>query len=298
VEESNCDSPNANDGLNIYKIDHPKDGTLYLQNHICGNSQHVSASQSEDTNSAEKCMSYVLNECANKDFFTWRSSNNACHCVEESNCDSPNANDGLNIYQINHPKGATLYLKNHICGNSQHVSVSLSEDTNSAEKCMSYVVNECSNKDLFTWRSSNNACHCVEESNCDSPNANDGLDIYQIDRPKGTDYLAPNLTGFYAVINPSRCHGACTGEYEYVGQENGKPRYEFVDTYSWQDESRSYTCNFKYWTGNDDYPNGAWIFDGPSCQDLNTVGTSYPGVPLNNWSDEVQQITDGFQGRR
>merc|ERR1711879_248466 len=57
--------------------------TLYLQNQICGRHRHVSSSLSVATNSPEKCMSYVLSECAHKEFFTWRSTNNACHCVNE-----------------------------------------------------------------------------------------------------------------------------------------------------------------------------------------------------------------------
>merc|ERR1719499_2611387 len=35
---------------------------------------------------------------------------------------------------------------------------------------------------------------------------------------------------------------------------------------------------------------GGWVFDGPACQHIN-LGTHYPGVPLYNWPEEVQQIS-------
>jgi len=48
-------------------------------------------------------MMYVISECNNKEFFTWRSTNNACHCVEEPNCDNLIGTYGLNVYRIQDP---------------------------------------------------------------------------------------------------------------------------------------------------------------------------------------------------
>ena len=69
-----------------------------MEDMICGQYKHVTGSVTEATNTPEKCNTLVLNECLHKDFFTWRESNNACHCVEET-CDSPKGNSGLNIYR-------------------------------------------------------------------------------------------------------------------------------------------------------------------------------------------------------
>ena len=103
------------------------------------------------------------------------------------------------------------------------------------------------------------------------------------------------MTEFYAEIASWRCLGACSGLYVYSDEYNGKPRYEFVDSYLTNEgEQRSYTCKFYWWPGpgrNNGYPNGGWVFDGPACEDINVLGTHYPGVPLNNWPEEVQQIT-------
>ena len=59
----------------------------------------MSGSGTEATNTFQKCNDMVLNECTYKDYFTWRESNNNCHCVEQTNCDSPVDADDLNIYQ-------------------------------------------------------------------------------------------------------------------------------------------------------------------------------------------------------
>ena len=75
--------------------------------------------------------------------------------------------------------GAELFLEDKICGEYKHVNGSLTEATNTFQKCNDMVLNECTYKDYFTWRESNNACHCVEETNCDSPKRNSGLNIYQ-----------------------------------------------------------------------------------------------------------------------
>ncbi len=53
-----------------------------------------------DTDTPSKCQAKVLAQCTNKEHFTWRSTNNACHCVEEPNCNNPSGNSGLNIYRI------------------------------------------------------------------------------------------------------------------------------------------------------------------------------------------------------
>ena len=79
--------------------------------------------------------------------------------------------------------GAELFLEDKICGEYKHVSGSLTEATNTFQKCNDMVLNECTYKDYFTWRESNNACHCVEETNCDSPESNPGLNIYQTCTP-------------------------------------------------------------------------------------------------------------------
>ena len=45
-------------------------------------------------------MTQILLFCKYTDYFTWRSTNNACHCVMEDNCDTPQPNNGLNIYEV------------------------------------------------------------------------------------------------------------------------------------------------------------------------------------------------------
>ena len=72
---------------------------IFKENSLCGQWKHVTGSSTEATNTPKKCNAVVLQECLYKDYFTWRASNNACHCVEEPNCDSPAIADGLNIYR-------------------------------------------------------------------------------------------------------------------------------------------------------------------------------------------------------
>ena len=79
---------------------------LFLPDHICGAYAHTSESLTAVTSSPEACATQVLAECGNKEFFTWRSENNACHCVEEPSCDSPTSNSGLNVYRITHSTNA------------------------------------------------------------------------------------------------------------------------------------------------------------------------------------------------
>ena len=79
---------------------------LFLPDHICGAYAHTSESLTAVTSSPEACATQVLAECGNKEFFTWRSENNACHCVEEPNCESPTSNSGLNVYRITHSTNA------------------------------------------------------------------------------------------------------------------------------------------------------------------------------------------------
>merc|ERR1712014_558332 len=73
--------------------------TLHKSNMACSGLSHVSGSDSSlsmSIRTVEKCNEKVVAECANKEFFTYRSSNGACHCVQS--CGSPTANIGLNIY--------------------------------------------------------------------------------------------------------------------------------------------------------------------------------------------------------
>lgn len=49
------------------------------------------------TGSPDACMTEVLAQCSHTEFFTYRSENNACHCVTD--CNSPRDNRGLNIYR-------------------------------------------------------------------------------------------------------------------------------------------------------------------------------------------------------
>ena len=80
--------------------------------------------------------------------------------------------------------GAELFLEDKICGEYKHVNGSLTEATNTFQKCNDMVLNECTYKDYFSWRESNNACHCAEETNCDSPKSGyPGLNIYQTCTP-------------------------------------------------------------------------------------------------------------------
>ena len=71
----------------------------------------MSGSKTEATNTFQKCNDMVLNECTYKDYFTWLESNNSCHCVEETNCDSPVDYSGLNIYQTCTPSGKLCQFK-------------------------------------------------------------------------------------------------------------------------------------------------------------------------------------------
>ena len=77
----------------------------------CTAFKHVTGSATEATNTVEKCNAIVVKECFHTNFFNWRESNNACHCAETSNCDSPTANSGINIYQT--PDTSTCTPGNH-----------------------------------------------------------------------------------------------------------------------------------------------------------------------------------------
>jgi len=89
--------------VDVYGRRNMQSAALFSKNRRCGVATHVSASQSQLTNSPEKCMMYVTSECNNKEFFTWRSTNNACHCVEEPNCENQFVENGLNVYRIQVP---------------------------------------------------------------------------------------------------------------------------------------------------------------------------------------------------
>jgi hypothetical protein len=84
---------------------------MFKENMMCGKYEHVTGSKTELTNTSEKCNTIVLNECLQKDYFTWRKKNNACHCVVENNCDSPRNSSGLNIYQTCTPSGKLCQFK-------------------------------------------------------------------------------------------------------------------------------------------------------------------------------------------
>jgi hypothetical protein len=102
----------------------------------------------------------------------------------------------VDVYGRRNMQSAALFSKNRRCGSAKHVSASQSQRTNSPEKCMMYVTRECNNKEFFTWRSTNNACHCVEEPDCDNQFVENGLNVYQILDPK---------TGFYKAAAPGAC---------------------------------------------------------------------------------------------
>jgi len=102
----------------------------------------------------------------------------------------------VDVYGRRNMQSAALFSKNRRCGMATHVSASQSQLTNSPEKCMMYVTSECNNKEFFTWRSTNNACHCVEESSCDNQIVTNGLDVYRIQNP---------TTDFFKAAAPGTC---------------------------------------------------------------------------------------------
>merc|ERR1712156_771039 len=102
----------------------------------------------------------------------------------------------VDVYGRRNMQSAALFSKNRRCGSAKHVSASQSQHTNSPEKCMMYVTSECNSKEFFTWRSTNNACHCVEEPDCDNQIVENGLNVYQIQEP---------TTGFYKAAAPGAC---------------------------------------------------------------------------------------------
>ena len=80
-----------------------------MKDKICGKYRGVTGHRTSATDSPSKCAEKVLAECANKEFFTWRQSNNACHCVEEPNCNSPGTNVGLDIYRADSCGGIVFF---------------------------------------------------------------------------------------------------------------------------------------------------------------------------------------------
>jgi len=106
VTEGDCQNPQANRGLDIYKVSCEPgclEPVLHLEDHICHrrNWRHTAVSQTAEADTPEKCQESVMLECGHTAFFSWRRSNLSCHCVEEAHCDNPKANLGLTIYRTN-----------------------------------------------------------------------------------------------------------------------------------------------------------------------------------------------------
>ena len=81
------------------------------------------------------------------------------------------------------------FKTDQICGAFKAVSGSTTDATNSVQKCAKMVYDECSYKEFFSFRIGVNACHCVEQPNCDTPKSNPGLNIYTVDTCLGMIYL-------------------------------------------------------------------------------------------------------------
>jgi len=76
--------------------------TLYRKDSFCGSYTYkaVTRSWTAETNTPAKCQAVVEKECQYKQYFTWRKSGFACHCVTIDNCDRPAYNKGLTIYKV------------------------------------------------------------------------------------------------------------------------------------------------------------------------------------------------------
>jgi len=157
----------------------------------------------------ETCRELCLAEdwCA---FFSWKqetmTSAETAWCYISADCHlvaDENGYDNHSHLYVTYVKNAAedfLYLKNKSCGDFRHVSESMSTKTDSPGKCMIYAYNECTNKEFFEWKKSNDACRCVEETDCDNAHS-ERIDVYRIkftDNPVWSD-----MAGFDSVCSTS-----------------------------------------------------------------------------------------------
>jgi len=209
--------------------------SAYYKDQHCGAVSHVTGSMGSDTDSPSKCAMVVAQECEHKEFFTWRSTNNACHCLAQATCDSSNlrSNPGLNIYRVsgcasNDPSDSSeqcsAYYKDQHCGAVSHVTGSMGSDTDSPSKCAMVVAQECEHKEFFTWRSTNNACHCLAQATCDSSNlrSNPGLNIYRVSGCASNDPIDPsdpsdNSLAFIKNCRWESSHDQTPNSADYMG---------------------------------------------------------------------------------
>ena len=92
---------------------------MYRENYICGTNDWTYVDDNvytAEANTPLKCQEKVLEKCTNTKFFTWKSSDYSCQCVELDNCDNPDSLDGTDIYRIADGCGKSC-LNIHISNN-------------------------------------------------------------------------------------------------------------------------------------------------------------------------------------
>jgi len=152
------------------------DCSPYKKDLICGKAKHVSKSLKADTNTPEKCASFVSKECKYKDFFTWRKKNNACHCVDQPNCNSPKANKGLNIYRVSGcagNEGIKSKWMNFIFLKSNYAHILHAKDSiNWLKNCQKWKIAQFSKRSKIINLSSNRVINIEKKIPVDCLNPN------------------------------------------------------------------------------------------------------------------------------